>query len=661
MDRLISVVIPTFDRKALTDRAVESVTPSCPDLFEIIIVDDCGTTPYAYSRSVTPSGVPVRVFRLKSNKGPGAARELGVEKSEGVIIAFLDSDDVFEPGWPDAIQAEVLGKGSAFIDSLFITGRALGGSLVHSLSSKLLRSVPDGFTAFCTRLLVIAFNPFYTPATAISKQLCSFWTLGRYCEDYFTNAMAILRAKRISVLPNSACTISRSPGSAGGLSEFQRKMWSGEFQIRKSILGNRDVPLEYRMLVPLGMAYALARNIVKSAFRRPHLEPLISNPQATVPDCDHDRIRILRVAILGTRGIPACYGGFETFAENLATGLSKCDFDVTVFCESRKSVELEVFRGVKLHYVSAVPLGPLRTILYDLRCLWLARKRFDIVYMLGYGAALFCFIPRLFGTEVWINPDGLEWARAKWGRVAKLYFRLMEWISIRSANRIIADAKAIEISLTSRHGELNACSVIPYGCEMVDAPPVRHPLSKWDLEADEYYLMVCRLEPENHVYEILQAFRSSQSERKLIVVGNHASGTKYVKSLLSIHDPRIRMIGTLYDQDQLRCLRYHSFAYFHGHSVGGTNPSLLEAMGCGNFIIAHDNPFNRETLEEAGRFFATADDLTQEIDSVDRNPLGRRHFAEAARSRAQENYSWQQIVTKYAELIRNRKPSNSND
>jgi glycosyltransferase involved in cell wall biosynthesis len=652
MDRLISVVIPTFDRKDLTDRAAESVIPSCPDLFEIIIVDDCGTIPYAYNGSVTPSGVPVRIFRMKTNQGPGPARKFGVEKAEGAIIAFLDSDDVFEQGWPDAIQAEVLGRGSAFRDRLFITGRALGGSRVHSLSSKLLGFVPDGCMVFWTRLLVIAFNPFYTPATAISKQLCSFWTAGRYCEDYFTNAMAILKANRISVLPNSACTIFRSPGSTGGLSESQRKMWSGEFQVRKSILHSPDVPLGYRMLVPLGMAYALARNMVKSAFRRPHLEPLVA-PQISVPDWDHDRTPVSRVAVLGTRGIPAGYGGFETFAENLATGLSELGFDVTVFCESGTSVELEAFRGVKLRYVSAPALGPLRTILYDLRCLWMARSGFDIVYMLGYGAALFCFIPRLFGSEVWINPDGLEWARAKWGPAAKLYFRLMEWVSIRTANRIIADAKTIEISLASRHGELKACSVIPYGCEVVEVPPAREPLSKWDLEADEYYLLVCRLEPENHVREILQAFKSSRSKRKLIVVGNHASGTRYVESLLSIHDPRIQMIGTLYDQDQLRSLRYYSFAYFHGHSVGGTNPSLLEAMGCGNLIMAHDNPFNRETLAEAGTFFTTPDDLTQAIESVDRNPLGRGHFQQAARSRARENYSWQEIIAKYAELMRN--------
>jgi hypothetical protein len=157
-----------------------------------------------------------------------------------------------------------MGEGKPFRKSLFIAGRTEGGSRVHKLFATLLELAPDRLTAFLTRLLVIAFNPFYTPATAISKQLCSFWTEGRYCEDYFTNAMAILRARKVYVLPVSACAISRSPGSIGGLSESQKKMWRGEFQVRKSLLRDPTISLLYRSLVPLGMAYAFARNAGKS-------------------------------------------------------------------------------------------------------------------------------------------------------------------------------------------------------------------------------------------------------------------------------------------------------------------------------------------------------------------------------------------------------------
>jgi len=651
MHKLVSIVIPTFDRKDLTDRAVESVRPSRPELFEIIVVDDCGSTPYVHHATENLGGVRVRIFRLNSNQGPGLARKLGVEQSESAIVAFLDSDDVFETGWPDALQTEVLGLDQELRSSLFITGRARGASAVHRFCSTLLGALPEVFAAFCTRLLIIAFNPFYTPSTAMSKELCSFWTQGRYCEDYFTNAMAILKAKRISVLRDYACTISRAPGSMGGLSESERKMWSGEYQIRKSMMRNPGISLVYRALVPLGMAYALARNTLKSS-----LKVLNNNSPNLRPDTDsrsHKKItRAPRIAILGTRGIPARYGGFETFAEKLGLGLCDLGFDVTVFCELDGTNGQRMYGGVELRYVTAPNFGPLKTVLYDVHCLWIARRGFDVVYMLGYGAAPFCILPQLFGTEVWINPDGLEWARSKWGRIAKLHFRLMEWASVRIADRLIADAQAIKSSLVARHGELKSCSVIPYGCEIISAPPPTDLLSKWNLESDTYYLIVCRLEPENHVFEMLQAFQSSRSERKLIVVGNHESGTEYVMKLGSIHDQRIQMIGTVYEQTELTCLRYHAFAYLHGHSVGGTNPSLLEAMGCGNFILAHDNEFNQETLREAGTFFADCKDLKAAIDRVDANPRRREAFREAARSRARENYSWSQIITAYAELMR---------
>src|ERR1700757_2364666 len=206
----------------------------------------------------------------------------------------------------------------------------------------------------------------------------------------------------------------------------------------------------------------------------------------------------MKIAILGTRGIPARYGGFESFAEWLAPRLAAHGFNVTVFCEAGESSAPRTFQGVSLRYVSAPSYGPFQTILYDLHCLWAARKGFDVVYMLGYGAAPFCLIPRLWGAQVWINPDGLEWARAKWGLVARNYFRMMEWTSVRVSNRLIADAQAIAAYLASRHGKLSACTVIPYGCDVIETPPPSGLLTQWNLDPSSYYLVVCRLEPENH-------------------------------------------------------------------------------------------------------------------------------------------------------------------
>jgi glycosyltransferase involved in cell wall biosynthesis len=266
MDRLISVVIPTFDRKELTDRAVESVAPSRADLFEIIVVDDCGTVPYAYDRAVNSGGVPVRSFRTATNAGPGLARKLGVERSKGSVIAFLDSDDVFEAGWPDVVLAEVVKQGRSLGEGLYIAGNVAGGGRVQCGVIKLLASVPESSKVLVVRLTAIAFNPFFIQGVAISKELCSFSDSLRYSEDYFTNVMAIFKARRIAVLPLIACSLSRSPGTSGGLTAFRRKMWSGEFQVRKEILFNRSIPFVYRALVPLGMTYAFARNTLKLVF-----------------------------------------------------------------------------------------------------------------------------------------------------------------------------------------------------------------------------------------------------------------------------------------------------------------------------------------------------------------------------------------------------------
>lgn len=360
----------------------------------------------------------------------------------------------------------------------------------------------------------------------------------------------------------------------------------------------------------------------------------------------------MKLAILGSRGIPARYGGFETFAERLAIGLSQNGFDVTVFCERNGLNEPDVYEKVNLRYVPARLFGPLRTIAYDIRCLWSARKEFDVVYMLGYGAAAFCLIPRLWKRRVWINPDGLEWARAKWGFIAKFYFRLMEWVAVRVATRVIADSGAIAHCLTRRHGKLRACSVIAYGCDVIEAPPPAEPLSEWNLTQNGYYLVVCRLEPENHVLEILRAFQQSCSRKELVVVGNHLAQTRYVEQLRAVRDDRIRMIGPVYDQAKLTSLRYFSFAYLHGHSVGGTNPSLLEAMGCANLIVAHDNPFNPETLGDAAIFFQGTDDLKQTLERIEEIGFDASRMRSEVRRRASQLYSWPSIIEQYANLLR---------
>lgn len=359
-----------------------------------------------------------------------------------------------------------------------------------------------------------------------------------------------------------------------------------------------------------------------------------------------------RVSILGIRGIPARYGGFETFAEELSVRLVQQGIEVTVYCEADHKIHPMKYKGIKLVSLPTTECGPLSTVLFDLRCLWHARKGHDVVYMLGYGAAPFCFIPRLWGSKVWLNVDGIEWARAKWGKLAKAYFKLMEFFSMRAPNRVIADAEGIKIHLDSRHNRVPSCSVIPYGAPVLDEAPAPSLLDEWELSPQGYFLVVARIEPENHVREIIEGYKASVCSLPLIVVGNHKEDTSYTKGLLPLADDNVRFIGGVYDKEKLQALRCHSLAYFHGHSVGGTNPSLLEALGCGNLIIAHDNVFNREVTDGIGFYFKTPADIPVLIERVETlSESERDELACKARGRIREKYDWDVIADHYIELI----------
>lgn len=359
-----------------------------------------------------------------------------------------------------------------------------------------------------------------------------------------------------------------------------------------------------------------------------------------------------RLAILGTRGIPARYGGFETFAEEIAVRLVKRGVDVTVYCGSCDGKEpLETYHGVNLVHLRSRNLGSLSTIVFDLKCLWHARNKFDVVYMLGYGSSIFCFIPRLWGEQVWINMDGVEWARSKWSRIGKMWLRAMEISAMYTPNRIIADACAIRAFLESRFHHIPKCSVIPYGAHVTQNSKRKPSLSKWDLEEYGYYLMVCRLEPENHVAEIIDGYMSSDVNYPLVVVGDCSDANTYAKQLLAAGGTRVRFLGAVYDKDDLRDIRAYCRCYFHGHSVGGTNPSLLEAMGCGNAVIAHDNAFNREVAGKAALYFKHSHEIPTLLHQLeDDNNLYSQMRVTAVETIVRK-YRWEGVVLRYLELL----------
>lgn len=366
----------------------------------------------------------------------------------------------------------------------------------------------------------------------------------------------------------------------------------------------------------------------------------------------------LRIAILGSRGIPARYGGFETFAEQLSLRLVRRGFDVTVYAEADgPSPPDTTYRGVRVRYRRRPRWGAASVIVYDCACLWDARRGYDLVYMLGYGAAWACWWPRLWGTPVWINVDGLEWARSKWRTAARLYLRAMEWVAPRAATRLIADAEAIARWFRQRHPRGAPCTTIAYGADVVDAAAADPaPLAVWGLVPGRYALVVARPEPENHVLEIIEGHRRYGGDRPLVVVGDVSGATAYQRCLLALRSDRVRFIGAVYDPAALTALRVHAAVYLHGHSVGGTNPSLLEAMACGCAIVAHDNPFNREVAAGAAVYFRDTQDIARLLAEVDEaGTLGGQalpRLRRLARWRVQRRYAWESIVTAYERLIR---------
>jgi glycosyltransferase involved in cell wall biosynthesis len=252
------VVIPTYNRPELTIRAINSVATKRPHLVEIIVVDDCGEIPFIQPLATNIHGVGVTALRTSHNSGPAVAREFGVRACNAEAVAFLDSDDVYEEGWIDAGLNELIYH-SEMPRGLFIVGKVRHGASFTGLCFSCLSMLPRGRRLSATRLIVLLFNPFYTPSVILTRDVCEFSAGLRFCEDYYTNAIAAFRADKLVVSHLIACSLSRKPGSTGGESEKRREMFRGEFSVRLALLRSPDVPRAYKLVVPLGMAYQLVR------------------------------------------------------------------------------------------------------------------------------------------------------------------------------------------------------------------------------------------------------------------------------------------------------------------------------------------------------------------------------------------------------------------
>lgn len=356
----------------------------------------------------------------------------------------------------------------------------------------------------------------------------------------------------------------------------------------------------------------------------------------------------MKIAIIGTRGIPANYGGFETFAEEISKRLATNKTEVTVYCDVAEGMPSKL-GNVHLEYSRFTKSNNPLKFYYD--CINLASKSHDILLVAGTGGSPFYWLPKLRKKKIITNIDGVESRRNKWSFLKKMYIKFSEILSIKFSNVVIADSKGIKDYVLENYNVLESrVEVIEYGA------PINHHfdqdiLDKYDLVHNGYYLIVSRLEPENNVHMILEGYELAKTDKPLIVVGN-VSDTIYAQSLLKFKSDKIKFIGGIYDKDELAALRYSCFAYMHGHSVGGTNPSLLEALGSGNISICHDNIFNREVTASEMFYFSTSQDVCDIIvliESSDESLLVvKKQFAV---DRISSYYTWNNMAEKYKKII----------
>lgn len=266
LNKLISVVIPTYNRQCSTDEAVQSINSSNPGLVEIIVVDDCGDIPYTFIQSINRAKISVTVIRLSNNVGPGMARKAGIAAAQGGFIAFLDSDDTFDEGWIDNIVYIVQANIPIDLTRLVLVGRAVGTKRSSQLVFRLLLAAPENMKLFLVRLLLTFFNPIITPSIVISKQLCQFAESLRYCEDYYTNAAAIFTANNFIVTNFVAVYLGRHPGSFGGESSFRDRMFQGEMFVKMKMFYMPSISIVYKFFIPFGIIYQYVRVAFKSLF-----------------------------------------------------------------------------------------------------------------------------------------------------------------------------------------------------------------------------------------------------------------------------------------------------------------------------------------------------------------------------------------------------------
>lgn len=366
--------------------------------------------------------------------------------------------------------------------------------------------------------------------------------------------------------------------------------------------------------------------------------------------------KTLSLVIAGTRGIPARYGGFETFAEELSTRLAARGYDVTVLSRRplfSRSVAVRDFWGVKVKTLPTIMHKYLETPLHGLfTCIGLAfsRARPDVVLMCNAANSPFIWLLRLRGIQVAVNVDGIERRRSKWSLLGRLWYRLGEWCSVRFAHRVVADAKVIADYYLDRFGVKTEKIAYGAGGDPVQPTPL---LDELGLEARRYLLYVSRLEPENNALGVIQAYRNVRTDMPLVIVGDAPYAVEYKKLLRNTADERVVFAGFRFG-DQYRVLRANCYLYVQATEVGGTHPALVEGLVYGNCIVANATPEHFEVVGGAGEYYHFNDfiHLSEHLQRLVDQPEHVVALRLVARSRGKERFSWDRIVEQYEELFR---------
>lgn len=358
------------------------------------------------------------------------------------------------------------------------------------------------------------------------------------------------------------------------------------------------------------------------------------------------------LVVLGIRGVPAKHGGFETFAEKLSLYLISHGWTVTVYCQEdgEGAITESIWHGINRVHIPINRPGAAGTVVFDMKASLHAQKQKGLVLTLGYNTAIFNLIQRFRGQTNIINMDGIEWRRNKWGVIAKTWFWLNERAGCWIGNHLVADHPEIKKHLATRVKD-SKITMIPYGGDEINKAD-ESLLLPYGVEQGNYSIVIARPEPENSFLEMVRAFSCKTRNHKLIVLGNFTPDTNFFhQQVINAASQEVIFPGAIYEASVVQALRYFSRFYLHGHRVGGTNPSLVEAMGAGCAVIAHDNHFNRWVAGPNAAYFIDEAACAALFDNLLIDDAAVKHMKESSRSRFYERFTWDRILQEYEKLL----------